>query len=166
MSTLTPPARMVDPRGMRFGAAVSAIALVVAFVANLPWLAVLIGANLGISAAFGTRFFLPSRPWPFVRKVLHLRPVELEHEYPPRFAQAMGAAFLGIATVAFVLGMWPTAWLFAGIVAGLQTLLAATGICVGCRHYFVRWWVPSVFATLFRRSDSRRMDVPQIQRVG
>ena len=50
--------------------------------------------------------------------------------------------------------------------AALQILLAATGICVGCRMYFLRWWVPSLFARLFRRSDALRpMEVPAIQRV-
>ena len=65
MSLLTPsPARHIDPRGMRFGAGVSAIVLAIAFLLNLPWLAVLVGVNLGLSAFFGTRLFLPSRPWP------------------------------------------------------------------------------------------------------
>ena len=51
-------------------------------------------------------------------------------------------------------------------VAALQTLLAVTGICVGCRLYFLRWWVPSLFAQLFRRSDARqRMVVPKLVRV-
>src|SRR6185503_9945367 len=52
VSLLTPPARQIDPRGQRFGAGVSAVVLVLAFVANLPWLALLVGLNLGLSAAF------------------------------------------------------------------------------------------------------------------
>ena len=28
--------------------------------------------------------------------------------------------------------------------AGLQTLLAVTGYCLGCRLYFLRWWVPDL----------------------
>jgi hypothetical protein len=92
--------------------------------------------------------------------------VEPEHEYPPRFAQALGATFLGLATIAFLLGVDTLGWLLAGAVAGLQTLLAVTGICVGCRLYFLRWWVPSVFAQLFRRSDARqRIAVPKLVRV-
>lgn len=166
MSKLTPPARQIDPRGQRFGAGVSAVVLAISFIANLPWLAVLVGVNLGISSAFGTRFFLPSKAWPTLRRVLKLGPTEMEHEYPPRFAQALGATFMGLATIAFVLGIGPLGWLLTGSVAALQTLLAATGICVGCRLYFLRWWVPSVFASLFQRSDTRRHDFPSIQRVG
>ena len=165
--TLTPaPARFVDPRGQRFGAAVSASVLAVAFVLDLPWLAALVGLNLLVSAAFGTRLFLPGRAWPPIRRALELGPVEPEHEYPPRFAQAMGGTFLAIATVAFVLGFTPIGWLLTAAVAALQTLLAATGICVGCRLYFLRWWVPSQFARLARRTDSLRpLSVPALERL-
>ncbi len=150
---LTPPARSIDPRGQRFGAGVSAIVLGIAFVLGLPWLAVLVGLNLAISAAFGTRLFLPGRPWPVIRRALHLGPVEPEHEYPPRFAQALGAVFIGLGAVFFLAGATLVGWLLAGAVAALQTLLAATGICVGCRLYFLRWWAPALFARLFRRTD-------------
>ena len=57
-------------------------------------------------------------------------------------------------------------WLFVGAVAALQTLLAVTGICVGCRLYFLRWFVPSLFARLFRRTDELApLQVPAINRV-
>ena len=151
---------------MRLGAGISAIVLAVAFLLNLPWLAVLVGLNLGISAFFGTKLFLPGRAWPIVKRTLKLGPTELEHEYPPRFAQALGATFLLLAAIAFITGLPTLGWLLVGAVAGLQTLLAVTGICVGCRLYFLRWFVPSLFARLFRRTDGlARLDVPSIQRV-
>jgi len=37
------------------------------------------------------------------------------------------------------------AWLLAGAVAVLQALLAATGYCLGCRLYFLRWYAPALF---------------------
>ena len=151
---------------MRLGAGISAIVLAVAFLLYLPWLAVLVGLNLGISAFFGTKLFLPGRAWPIVKRTLKLGPTELEHEYPPRFAQALGATFLALAGVAFLAGLPTLGWLLVGAVAALQTLLAATGICVGCRLYFLRWFVPSVFARIFRRTDGLvPLDVPSIQRV-
>jgi hypothetical protein len=166
-SLLTPtPARVIDPRGQRFGAAVSAAILVLAWVAGLSWLATLVGVNLAVSALFGTRLFLPGRPWPALRRALRLGAAEPEHEYPPRFAQALGATFLTLATLVFLLGAIPLGWLLVGAVAALQALLAATGICVGCRTYFLRWWVPSVFARLFRRADTLRpMEVPALHRL-
>jgi hypothetical protein len=152
-SLLTPPARYIDPRGQRFGAGLSAALLVVAFVSQQFWLAALVGLNLLIGASFGLRFFLPGRPWPLIRRWLRLGPVEPEHEYPPRFAQALGGIFVAIGTLAYLAGPAALGWLFVGAVAGLQTLLATTGYCLGCKMYFLRWWVPSQFARLFRRND-------------
>jgi hypothetical protein len=165
--SLTPaPARFIDPRGQRFGAGVSAAVLALAFALGLPWLAMLVGLNLLVSAAFGTRLFLPGRAWPVIRSSLRLGSTEMEHEYPPRFAQALGGTFLALAGVAFLLGASAVGWILVGAVAGLQVLLAATGICVGCRLYFLRWWVPSVFARLFRRTDALRpLVVPAINRI-
>ncbi len=150
---LTPPARVIDPRGQRFGAAVSALIFLVAFLAGLPWLAILVGLNLLIAAGFGAHLFLPGRPWPIIKKTLRLGPTEPEHEYPPRFAQALGGTFMAIGAVAFGLGQPVIGWALVGAVAGLQTLLAATGYCLGCKLYFVRWLVPSLFARLFGRND-------------
>jgi Domain of unknown function (DUF4395) len=150
---LTPPARFIDPRGQRFGAGLSAVVLVAAFASHLPWLAVLVGINLLVAAAFGARFFLPGRPWPLVRRTLRLGPTEPEHEYPPRFAQALGGTFLALGAVAFLAGVTAGGWLLVGAVATLQVLLATTGYCLGCRMYFLRWWVPSLFARIFGRAD-------------
>ena len=101
-----------------------------------------------------------------MRRALRLGSAEPEHEYPPRFAQALGGTFLALATVAFIVGLPVVGWVLAGAVAGLQVLLAATGICVGCRLYFLRWWVPSLVARLFRRTDAiRRLEVPALNRI-
>ena len=110
--SLTPdPARFIDPRGQRFGAGVSAVALATAFLLGLPWLVALVGLNLLVSAAFGTRLVLPGRAWPLVRSALRLGSTEPEHEYPPRFAQALGGTFLALATLAFVVGLPVAGWL-------------------------------------------------------
>ena len=45
-----PKARMIDPRGHRFGAGVSAILLVVAFLTGTPWLVALVFVSIGVSA--------------------------------------------------------------------------------------------------------------------
>ena len=145
---LTPPARLIDPRGQRFAAGLSAVILAAAFVVGAAWVVALVGIAMAVSSAFGTRYWILGRPWPVVRRALRLHPATPEHEYPPRFAQALGATFLGIATVLFLFGASPLGWLpVAGVVA-LQTLLATTGYCLGCRLYFLRWWVPNQFARL------------------
>ena len=165
-SSLTPPARRIDPRGQRFGAGVSAVVLVVAIVTGQFWLAALVGLNLLVAAAYGSRMFLPGRPWPFIRSALRLGPTEPEHEYPPRFAQALGGTFIALGAVLWLAGVPVVGWALVGAVAALQTLLATTGYCVGCKLYFLRWWIPSQFARLFRRQDQRLGVVVQpLQRV-
>jgi hypothetical protein len=152
-----PPARMIDPRGHRFGAGLSAILIAASFVLNQPLGVVLAFLSIGVSGAFGLKYSIYGASWRRVVKAAHLGPTEMEHEYPPRFAQAMGATFIGLALILFVVGLTPLAWLPVVAVAGLQTLLAATGYCLGCRLYFLRWWVPSQFARL--------IGTPQLQSV-
>ena len=146
--------RLIDPRGHRFGAGLSVVILVVAFLANLPILVAFVGLALAISALFGTQYSLLGKPWPTIRRVLKLGPPsELESEYPPRFAQALGTIGLGLATLAFVLGVPVIGWLLAGAVGALQLLLAATGYCLGCKLYFLRWYAPAVFERVARSTQ-------------
>ncbi|MFO1539150.1 MAG: DUF4395 domain-containing protein [Chloroflexota bacterium] len=143
--------RMIDPRGHRFGAGFSVVLLAAAFLAAQPVIVMFIALALGVSAWFGTRYSVLGRPWPLVRRVLRVGPpAELESEFPPRFAQALGATFLGIATIAFLLGFTTLGWIVTAAVAVLQITLAATGYCLGCRLYFLRWYVPGLFTRLAR----------------
>jgi hypothetical protein len=149
------PGRWIDPRAQRLGAGLSAVTLLLAFGLGAWPLVPAVGAFMALSAAYGTRWFIFSRPWPLVRRWLRLGPSELEHELPPRFAQALGSVFLAIATVLLVVGVNPWGWLAVGAVAALQTLLAATGFCLGCRLFFLRWYVPDLFARLVGRGVRR-----------
>jgi hypothetical protein len=144
-SHTTPPAqgRLIDPRGHRFGAGVSVVLLTLAYLLNLPVVVGAVAVALAVSAIFGTRYSALGRPWPYVRRALNIAPPkELEGEYPPRFAQALGSVVLSVAIVLFLVGEATLAWLPVGLVVGLQTLLAVTGFCLGCRLYFLRWWRP------------------------
>lgn len=147
--------RWIDPRAQRLGAATSALTLA-AGVAFAAWPVVAAVAGfLAASAALGTRWFIFSRPWPALRRALRLPVSELEHEMPPRFAQALGAAFLALGLGLLAAGLSPWAWLPILAVIALQVLLAATGFCLGCRLFFLRWWVPDLFARLVGRGIRR-----------
>ena len=159
-TSFAPPAatRLIDPRGHRFGAGLSVVLLALGFVLDVPLVVPAIGVALGVSAYFGTRYSILGRPWPFVRQALRLGPpTELESEVPPRFAQALGTLGLGLATLALVAGALTgaalataTGWILAGAVGGLQLLLAATGYCLGCRLYGLRWYAPRLFDRIVR----------------
>ena len=146
-----PKARMIDPRGHRFGAAVSGLLLVGSFLLNAPIAVAIALASIGISAAFGLRYSVYGIAWRRIVKVLRLGPAEPEHEYPPRFAQTLGSVALVLSLVAFVIGAPALGWVFALAVAGLQGLLAVTGYCLGCRLYFLRWWVPDLVTRIWTR---------------
>jgi hypothetical protein len=150
----TPGPRHIDPRGHRFGAGLSVLVLAAGFFAGAPLVVPFIAVALGVSAFFGTRYSILGRPWPVVRRLLRLGPPrELESEYPPRFAQLLGWVGLTLAAGLFALGSPAAGWLLAGGVAALQTVLAVTGYCLGCRLYFLRWYVPSLFDRLVGRGS-------------
>ena len=156
---------MIDPRGHRFGAGVSAILLIGAFLTGTTWLVALVLLSIGVSAAFGLRWSIYGAIWRRIVRVARLGPTEPEHEYPPRFAQVLGSVALVLALLSFIVGATTLGWFFTLAVASLQTLLATTGYCLGCRLYFLRWWVPDFVTRIWTRgaSSANRLTVEPIQ---
>jgi hypothetical protein len=150
-SSSLPPATMIDPRGHRFGAGVSAVLLIAAAVTGTPWLVAVVLVSIGVSATFGLRYSIYGAVWRRIVEVARLGSTELEHEYPPRFAQVLGSVALVLSLVAFALGAPVVGWVLTLAVAALQTLLAVTGYCLGCRLYFLRWWVPDIVTRSWTR---------------
>lgn len=145
----SPSSRRIDPRGHRFGAGLSVVVLALGFVAQVPLVIPAVAVALGVSAFYGTRYSILGRPWPYLRRALGLGPpAEVESEFPPRFAQLLGTIGLGLATLLLATGLSTLAWLVAGSVATLQLVLAATGYCLGCRLYGLRWYAPRLFDRL------------------
>ena len=155
-----PKARMIDPRGHRFGAGVSAALLIVAFLANQPWLVAVALLSIGVSAAFGLRWSIYGLIWRRIVRITGLPPTTPEHEDPPRFAQTLGSVALILSLLAFAAGVATLGWLFALAVAGLQSVLAVTGYCLGCRLYFLRWWVPDLVTRIWTGGAARLSPVP------
>ena len=151
-----PPAGKIDPRGHRFGAGLSALLLLASFATGWVPGVLLALLSIGTSAAFGLRYSIYGAIWRRIARALSLPKVEPEHEYPPRFAQTLGSVALILSLVAFLAGATLLGWMLALAVAGLQSLLAVTGYCLGCRLYFLRWWVPSVVTSIWTRGSSRR----------
>lgn len=124
--------RPIDPRGPRFNQAVLAVALLGGFVVDWRWVIPAWAVVLGLGALFGPQV------GPFLRLYAELirprlgPPRHLEDPRPPRFAAAVGSAFLVAASVALLAGAPGVAWALAVIVAALAALAATTGVCVGC----------------------------------
>ena len=142
-----PPARMIDPRGHRFGAAVSALILVASFVAGWVPGVLLVLLSIGVSAAFGLRYSIYGVIWRRIVKIAGLGKTEPEHEYPPRFAQTLGSIALILSLLSFALGATTLGWVLALGVA------VAPGPARGDRL------LPRLQAVLPALVDPRRRDV-------
>lgn len=59
----------------------------------------------------------------------------LEDSRPPRLANFMGIAFLGLAAATWWLGAEAVGTALGALVAGLALLAATTGFCAGCEVY-------------------------------
>ncbi len=130
-----PAPKPIDPRGPRLNQAVLTAALLVGFLADFRIVVPVFAAVLFLGAAFGPRYGPVLRLYSDVVRPRLAPPADLEDPRPPRFAAAIGVAFLAASTVAFAAGATTVGWGLALIVAVLAGLAATTGICVGCEVY-------------------------------
>ena len=128
---------MVDPRGQRLAAVLTAAVLTIVLLTGSAWLLAAqagvfaTGAIAGVAASPYARLFVR-----FVRPRLG-PPAEYEDARPPRFAQVVGLLF-AVAGLAGFLGGWPLlAYGAVGAALAAAFLNAAFGLCLGCEIYLV-----------------------------
>lgn len=132
---------LVDVRGPRFSAAITAFVLGVALVLRGPvgiglvawqWLA------FAVATFGGLRWSVYGNLFRALKRRLDLgAPPATEPEGPPRFAQLCGLLVVTLALALFALGMATAGWIAVAIVFGLSALLAVAGVCVGCELYLL-----------------------------
>lgn len=141
MSTTKPTG--IDPRGPRFGAAITSVLLLAtiylaldsATLSNAYYLLSVITVLFAIGAIFGNS----RHPFGWLFKTL-VRPrlavpKELEDPRPPQFAQAVGLFVAAIGLVLYQLSV-PNGLAIAAIAAFIAAFLnAAFGFCLGCQIY-------------------------------
>jgi Domain of unknown function (DUF4395) len=127
----------IDPRGARFGAAISTIVLALVLITGSGWLLAAQALVFAVGAGLGLRY----APYGMIFRLL-IRPrlgppAELEDEPPPRFAQAVGMVFAVIGVIGYGTGV--TALGIAATAAALAAafLNAAFGFCLGCEMYLM-----------------------------
>jgi hypothetical protein len=125
---------VIDARAPRANQAVIGSLALLAFLLDAEWLPGVLAAQLAIGLTVGRRFCLPC--------LLYFELIQprfgegpIEDSRPPRFANMVGVAFLGGATLAFLAGVPALGWTLSLIVAALALLAAATGLCMGCEAY-------------------------------
>jgi Domain of unknown function (DUF4395) len=125
---------VIDERAPRFNQAVVAATCWIAIATGAWWLASLIGVQLAVGLRLGRKYCLPCVFYFEIVQPL-LGEGEIEDARPPRFANILGASFLGAASVAYILG-WPAVgWTLIVLVAALATVAVVTGFCMGCSFY-------------------------------
>ena len=138
--------RLVDPRGPRFGAGVTALVLALVLITGSGWLLAAQAVVFAIGAAAGLAYTPQGQLYRrFVQPGLG-PPTELEPEAPPRFAQLVGFVVAVLGAAGFALGA-PVLGFAAAAAAFVAAFLnAAFGWCLACEVYL-----------LFRRSVPRRL---------
>lgn len=132
---------VIDVRGPRFGAAVTTLVLAAALVVQGPVGTALVAVQtvvFAVSTVLGLAWSPYGNLFRWVKRRFELGPPPAtEHEGPPRFAQACGLVVAAVGLALLAVGASTAGWIAIGVVLALSTLLATTGICVGCELYLL-----------------------------
>lgn len=134
------PTSGIDPRGPRFGAAVSATLLAVVLLtdgaAATGLLAVAV-ASFTLGAVRGAQGTVQG--WVFQRWVRPRLdpPTHLEDPAPPRFAQLVGLLVTGVGLLLGLAGVPAAVPVAAAVALAAAFLNAAVGFCLGCELYLL-----------------------------
>jgi hypothetical protein len=137
MSTPTAQEPQVDPRGLRFAAALTTVVLALTLILNNPWPLVVQAAVFAISVVFGVQ----ASPYGLLfKRLVRPRlgpPKELEDAAPPRFAQLVGLAFAVLGLIGYLAGLEVLGVVATGLALVAAFVNAAVGLCLGCEAYLL-----------------------------
>lgn len=135
------PRTQIDPRGPRFGGAITVVVLAMALVLQGTTLGWLLIVWQTIVFALGSLVGLQAQPYGIVfRKLIKPRlspPAELEDAAPPRFAQGVGLVFALLALLGGVIGAPLLTTVALAMALAAAFLQAAFGFCLGCQMYLL-----------------------------
>ena len=118
-----------DRNQLRFNQALLVLLLPLAALLDLPWLVYLLFV---LMASQHTPLDLMA----VLKRLLRVPPQMVDEDpRPHRFARFLGAVFLGLASLALLLGLKPLGYALALLVALLAFVNLAFGFCLGCFLY-------------------------------
>ena len=125
----------IDPRGPRFGAAITVVVLAVVLVTGSAWLLAAQLVVFAVGALAGLRY----APYGFLyRRLIRPRlgpPAHTEAEAPPRFAQGVGMVFAAAGVICYATSVPTGGLVFTALALIAAFLNAAFDICLGCQVY-------------------------------
>jgi hypothetical protein len=131
---------VIDSRAPRFNQATIGLLSVLAVIAGWWWLLGLLSLQLLVGLTFGRRYCLPCLAY-FELVQPRFGEGPLEDSRPPRFANMVGAVFLGAAALSWAAGFELLGLALGSLVAALALLAATTGFCTGCEAYKLGSWL-------------------------
>jgi hypothetical protein len=129
---------VIDPRGPRFGAAVTTVVLALVVLTGPAGIGAWLLAAQAVVFALGATNRSPYAG--LYKRVVRPRlgpPSELEDAAPPRFAQTVGLAFALVGVVAAAGGLTAVFYVAAAMALAAAFLNAAFGFCLGCELYLI-----------------------------
>ena len=131
----------VDPRGPRFGAAITSTVLAIVLLTTPSTLATALLSAQTLVFALGAFAGLQFHPYGWIfRKFVRPRigaPAEMEDSAPLRFAQLVGFLFAVTGLVSLLTGASNLALIAIGFALAAAFLNAAFNICLGCEMYLL-----------------------------
>lgn len=131
----TPSTPQVDPRGVRFAAAVTSVVLAVVLLTSSGWLLAAQAVVFAVGAFAGLRY----APYSVLyRAAVAPRlgpPREREDAAPVRFSQLVGLGFAVVGTIGYLTGLTALGIVATALALVAALLNAAIGFCLGCELY-------------------------------
>jgi hypothetical protein len=127
----------IDPRGPRFGAAITSAVLVAVLLTGSGVLLAVQALIFAIGAIAGLRY----APYGVLYRTL-IRPrlgppASTEPQAPPRFAQGVGMAFAILGTIGYLSGVTALGIVFTAMALVAAFANAAFDYCLGCQMYLL-----------------------------
>jgi hypothetical protein len=150
---------VIDERAPRVNQAVVGVLAAIGVATGWWPLFALLALQLTLSFTLGRRYCLPCL---FYFEIVQPRIGEgrLEDSRPPRFANQVGAVFLGAASLASAVGHATLGAVLGGVVSALALLATTTGICLGCAIYRLAARVRGVRALRVHAIDLAALGAP------
>jgi hypothetical protein len=133
--------KQIDPRGPRFGAAITTAVLAIILLTIPSSIALVLLGIQTVVFALGAFVGLNAQPYGIIYRKLVApklgKPTALEAVEPPQFAQFVGFLFAATGLIALLAGAELVATIAVGFALGAAFLNAAFNFCLGCEMYLI-----------------------------
>ena len=133
--------KQIDPRGPRFGAAITTAVLAIILLTIPSSIALVLLGIQTVVFALGAFVGLHAQPYGIIYRKLVApklgKPTALEAVEPPQFAQFVGFLFAATGLIALLAGADLVATIAVGFALGATFLNAEFNFCLGCEMYLI-----------------------------